>query len=186
MENKIKIEIGSYIVTVNSVQEARDLMGMTRENVSKSSTRVYRKKADRVNSDEHVVKINKKLDGRRFNGGNNKNPRKEPVVREDGSLFDGTGNKWAKMVVNRKEKKERQGFKNRPGSKWLPEEVQYIIDNLDMGSGAMTRSKNLLARHTRMGIQQMFWKASRNPAGYKVPADIQAVVDAYHNNKPQE
>lgn len=110
--------------------------------------------------DERIIQTGKKLDGRRFNGFNFHKEKKEKVVEE----------------------KTR---KSTPGSRWTSEEVQFILENAHLGSQAIMVSKNLLARHSKMGIQQMYWKASRNPRSYVVRRDIQAVIDAYYAKYPE-
>lgn len=97
-----------------------------------------------------------KIDGRRNNGGNKKHPKKVKPGRKTG------------VAAN----------------KWLPEEVQYIAENLDKGGlKSISRSKYLLERHTRGGILMMGWKVNKNPSRMKCTPEIQAIVDEYQKRK---
>lgn len=67
---------------------------------------------------------------------------------------------------------------------WLPEEIEFIIKNVDQDHKSIEKSDFLLKRHSSKGIQQMVWKVMNNPQNRKGHGENQKLIDEYHSNKP--
>lgn len=69
-------------------------------------------------------------------------------------------------------------------SKWLPEEISFMIKNIDLGHKSLINTDILRNRHSQKSVYQMLWKITKNPKNYKISNENQALIDEYHRYKP--